>query len=228
LELAFLGGDAVGVDAVGVEGAGVVVNVGDFGEAEAEVVVDRGGEGGVDAACGFVGGAADEAEVEGHEVGEETGGGVGDLAALAESLGGALGVDELVVGEDHADRGVLVEDGASFGEGGRREEVVAVDAGDVGRLGVGDGGAEGGCGSLVGGADELDAGVLVGVLLGDLGGVVGGAVVPEEEGEVGVGLGEDGVDRPCEVGGAVVDGGDEGDRGHVELVLVGMQLLSAE
>jgi hypothetical protein len=64
---------------------------------------------------------------------------------------------------------------------------------------------------------------LVGVLLGDLGGVVGGAVVPEEEGEVGVGLGEDGFDCGGEVGGAVVDGGDEGDGGHVELVLVGMK-----
>jgi hypothetical protein len=79
---------------------------------------------------------------------------------------------------------------------------------------------------LVGGADELDAGVLVGVLLGNLGGVVGGAVVPEEEGEVGVGLGEDGFDRLGEVDFAVMDGGDEGDGGHVEQGWVRMKLLS--
>jgi hypothetical protein len=72
----------------------------------------------------------------------------------------------------------------------------------------------------------LDAGVSVGVLLGDLGRLVGGAVVPEEEGEVGIGLGQDGFDRPGEVGSAVVDGGDESDGGHVELVLMGMKLLS--
>ena len=53
------------------------------------------------------------------------------------------------------------------------------------------------------------SGIFVGLLLGDLGGVVGGAVVPEEEGEVWVGLGEDGFDRRGEVGGAIVDGDDE-------------------
>ena len=49
----------------------------------------------------------------------------------------------------------------------------------------------------------------VGILLGDLGGVVGEAVVPEEEDEVWVGLGEDRFDRACEVISAVVDGEDE-------------------
>ena len=179
LQLALLLGDAVGVDAVGVEGVGVVVDVGDFGEAEAEVVVDRGGEAGINATGGFVGGAADEAEVEGHEVGEQALGGVGDLAALAGALGLALGVDQLVVGVDHADLGVLVEEGAGFGEGSGEEEVVAIDATDVVGLGVGNRGAEGGGSALMGGADEVYAGVLKGVRLGDLGGLVGGAVVPE-------------------------------------------------
>ena len=55
------------------------------------------------------------------------------------------------------------------------------------------------------------SGIFVGLLLGDLGGVVCGAVVPEEEGEVWVGLGEDGFDRRGEVGGAIVDGDDKAD-----------------
>ncbi len=108
LQLALLLGDAMGVDAVGVEGVGVVVDVGDFGEAEAEVVVDRGGEAGINATGGIVGSAADEAEMEGHEVGEQALRGVGDLAALAGADADALGVDDLVVGVDHADLGVLV------------------------------------------------------------------------------------------------------------------------
>ena len=138
-------------------------------------------------------------------------GGVGDLTALAGALGLALGIDQLVVGVDHAEVGVLVENGAGFGEGGGVEEVVAINAADVG--GVGDGIAEGGGSALVGGGDDLDAGVLVGVLFGDFEGVVGGAVVPEEEGEVGFGLGEDGIDRLGEVGGAVMNGGNKGDLG---------------
>lgn len=77
----------------------------------------------------------------------------------------------------------------------------------------------------MGGADELDARVLVGVLLGNLGGLVDGAVVPEEKGEVGVGLGQDGFDRACKIRFAVMDGGDEG---HFEVMLVRMELLSAD
>jgi hypothetical protein len=137
------------------------------------------------------------------------------LAAVAESLGLALGVDQVVVGVDHADFGVLVEDGAGFGDRSGCEEVVAVDAGDIVGLGVVDGSAEGrGC-TLMGGKDELDAGILVGVLLGDLGGVVGGAVVPEDQGEVWVGLGEDRFDRAMNKEFAIIDSyNNNGRRDH--------------
>ncbi len=65
------------------------------------------------------------------------------------------------------------------------------------------------------GGDDADAGVLGGVVIADFEGVVGGAVVPEDEFEVGVGLGEDGFDGVGEVVFAVVEGGDEGDFGGV-------------
>lgn len=52
-------------------------------------------------------------------------------------------------------------------------------------------------------------------MVADFEGIVGGAVVPEDEFEVGVGLGEDGFDRVGEVVFAIVDCGDEGDFGGV-------------
>lgn len=67
--------------------------------------------------------------------------------------------------------------------------------------------------ALMGGWDDADAIVLVSIVLADFEAVVGGAVVPEDEFEGLVGLGEDGFDRLWEVVFAVIDGGDEGDFG---------------
>jgi hypothetical protein len=63
------------------------------------------------------------------------------------------------------------------------------------------------------GGDDADAIVLGGVMVADFEGVVGRAVVPEDEFEVGVGLGEDGFYGVGEVVFAVVNGGDKGDFG---------------
>jgi hypothetical protein len=63
----------------------------------------------------------------------------------------------------------------------------------------------------VSGGDDADAIVLGGVVVADFEGVVGGAVVPEDQFEVFVGLGEDGFDRFGEVVFAVVNSGDEGN-----------------
>jgi hypothetical protein len=54
-----------------------MVNVGDFGEFEAQVVVFGRGEGGIDSTHLLVGSAPQQAEVEGHEINKQTVFGVG-------------------------------------------------------------------------------------------------------------------------------------------------------
>ncbi|WP_315889738.1 hypothetical protein [Kovacikia minuta] len=76
-------GDVTGVATVEIKRFGQVVDVGDFGEFEAQVVVFGGGEVGVDTADLLVDAAAHQAEVEGHEVGQEAIFAVGDAAQPA-------------------------------------------------------------------------------------------------------------------------------------------------
>jgi hypothetical protein len=190
----------------------VVVDFGGFGEFEAEVVVLGVGKAGVEAADGLVDATPFEAEMKGHEGGEELGGAVGYGAGFAVSDVGVVLVDNDVVGIDHADFGAAVEDVDGFGEGSGGEEVVAVYEAEVLALGGGGGGGDADASALVGGGGDADAGVLVGVVVGDGEGAVGGAVVPDQQLEVGIGLGEDAFDGLGEVVFAVVGGDDEGDR----------------
>lgn len=67
----------------------------------------------------------------------------------------------------------------------------------------------------MGGGNNPQALVLLGVVSGDRDGIVGGAVVPDEEFKVGMGLGENALDRGRQISGAIVNWNDEGDRkGH--------------
>jgi hypothetical protein len=104
---AFFAGDALGMVAVLVEGDVELGDGGDFGEAEAEVVVLAIHECGVEAADLVVDAGVHETEVEDHEVGEELVFVVGDLAVAAVGLDGAVGVDRHVIGVDEADVGMI-------------------------------------------------------------------------------------------------------------------------
>src|SRR5579883_1571477 len=94
-----------------------MVDVGDFGELQAQIVVFGPGEGGIDAAALVVNGTAHKAEVKGHEVYEQAIGGVGDTAALSQSMILPLCVDDFIVGVDHAHFRVSAKDGNGFGKG---------------------------------------------------------------------------------------------------------------
>ncbi len=190
-------------------------DVGGFGTAEAEVVVLGAHEFGVEATDRLEEVGAHETEVKDHEFGEEAIFVVGNLAVFAVVFVAAVFVDDDVVGVDQADVGMGFEVVDGFGEGGFGEKVVAIDDTDVFSGGEGGGLCHGGATALVWGGDDADTGVLGGVMVADFEGVVGGAVVPEDEFEVWVGLGEDGFDRVGEVVFAVVEGGDEGDFGGV-------------
>lgn len=168
---------------------------------------------GVEAADLVVDAGVHQAEVENDEFGEEPIVVIINLTMLAVGFHGAVCADDDVVAVDHADVGMIFEIVNGFGEGGFGEEVVAIDYANVFSGGESRGLGNGGASALVSGGDDADTIVLGGIMIADFKGVVGGAVVPEDQFEVGVGLGEDGFDRFGEVVFAVVDGGDQGDFG---------------
>jgi hypothetical protein len=112
---AFFAGDALGVVAVLVEGDVELGDGGDFGEAEAEVVVLAIHECGVEAADLVVDAGVHETEVEDDKFGEKPIVVVGDLAMLAVGFHGSGFVDDDVVGVDHADVGMGFEVVNGFG-----------------------------------------------------------------------------------------------------------------
>jgi len=123
---------AGGMNAVLVQGAGMVMDVGNFGEAQAEVVVGHEATARIDAADLLKDGAMHEAKMEGHEFDQELIATIGNLAAGAGTQNVTVGINMLVVGVDQTDVGVGVEDVDGFGQGGGSQEVVAIDPANVG------------------------------------------------------------------------------------------------
>jgi hypothetical protein len=137
--------------AVKIEGLRKMVDLCDFGELEAEVIVHRAGEVQINAADLGVEGLAEEANVKGHKIDEQPFFGVRNGAAMPNALKMVLCVNDLVVGIDHADSRLSVEDGGGSGDRMGMKEIVTIDPADVDSLGLIMGGSEGLGTSLVGG-----------------------------------------------------------------------------
>ncbi len=114
--------------AVVVEGLREVLHLSDFGQTQAEVVVFGSLEAGVDATDLVVDRTPHQPKVEGHEVEQQLVFGVGNLAALAQSMILSLGVDDVVIGVDHPNIGMGIKNGGGLLQGGGGKQVVAINA----------------------------------------------------------------------------------------------------
>ena len=104
-------GHALSMGAVKIQRIWQVVNIGDLGELEAQIVILGAIEGCVNPAYLVINTAAHQAKVEQHEINQEAFFGVRNLAAAAFAPTGALFVDYFVVGVDESNLGMGVEDG---------------------------------------------------------------------------------------------------------------------
>lgn len=93
------------------------------------------------------------------------------------------------------------------------DRVVGVDKGNVGASSDGEAGVAGGREALVFLMDDFNTGVALFVDVAKFAAHVGGAVVDEDDLEMVIGLGKDGVDATLEELRDVIDGDDDGDEG---------------